>query len=86
MRNIDTIVTTLCPHAKKSGNVWVIGNAHGDKGGSMWIYRTGVKAGGWCDAGNAKTRATGDMLHFVMINQRLENVREAANFIIDNWG
>ncbi len=85
MRNLDDIVMSLCPTARRSGNVWMVGNVAGDKGGSMWIYRTGIKAGGWCDAGNTATRATGDMLHFVMLNQRMANVKEAAEFILDNW-
>ena len=84
--NLDSIVRNLAPNAKCTGNVWSIGDVHGSKGGSMWIYRTGTKAGGWCDAGNTPTRATGDMLHFVMINRGLKNVHEAAEYILDNWG
>jgi hypothetical protein len=83
--NLDNIVKELAPSAKMSGNIWSIGDVHGSKGASMWIYRTGSKAGGWCDAGNTPSRSTGDMLHFVMLNRGFANVRQAAEFILDNW-
>lgn len=76
----------LAPDAQKSGNVWIMGNVNGDKGGSMWVYRTGARAGGWVDAGNAESRKTGDMIHFVMLNRGLPNIYQSAEYILLNWG
>lgn len=53
--------------------------------GSMWIYLTGEKRGGWVDAGNEQGRSSGDVLHLIAEKLFDGNVSEAADWVNSNY-
>lgn len=86
-RNLDAIVRDLFPDAVATGGYWLLSNM--DKGGrgSMWIYRTGSKKGGWVDAGTPHTsRKSGDIIHLVAEKLYNGNTWDAVDYLINVWG
>ncbi len=56
---VDDIVPRLFPAARRNGAYWHIGDIDGHRGDSLYIHRSGPRAGMWQDAA---TGAFGDIL------------------------
>ncbi len=56
---VDAVVPELLPSAKRSGNYWHIGSVAGEPGKSLYILRSGPRAGWWEDTA---TGEHGDLL------------------------
>lgn len=65
-KNLENIVRELFPKAVFTSTYIFLRDIEEGGKGSMWIYRTGQRRGGWVDAGNAKSdRTSGDIIHLI---------------------
>ncbi|MEB3269977.1 MAG: hypothetical protein VKJ09_15660 [Leptolyngbya sp.] len=84
--NLDEIVSFLLPYVTTTPRYWLLSDIHtpcAGRAGSMWIYRTGDKRGGWVDAGNhATARKSGDVLHLIKEKLGHNNINETADWVI----
>ena len=56
---VDSVVPTLLPNAKRAGNYWAVGSTAGEAGKSLYVLRSGPRAGWWEDTA---TGEHGDLL------------------------
>jgi Toprim domain len=68
-KRVDTVAPALLPAARRSGGYWSAGSVEGERGGSLYIHRTGARAGKWCDAA---TDQHGDLLDLVQLVKRVD--------------
>ena len=56
---VDSVVPTLLPNARRAGNYWTVGSVAGEPGKSLYVLRSGPRAGWWQDSA---TGEHGDLL------------------------
>jgi hypothetical protein len=77
-RNAEAVCRHYLPQGRKQGRYWLIGNAEGTPGRSLFVRLTGPTsgkgaAGKWTDAA---TGEHGDLLDLITANQRSESLAE----------
>jgi len=85
--HLESIVRELYPAAEFSRNYIHLKDIFEGGEGSMWIYRTGERRGGWVDAGSVKgKRDKGDVIHLVAGKLFDGDTFEAVEYLIGAWG
>lgn len=82
-REIDTLLPQLYPNARRQGNYWSFGSLGGEPGGSLYVHRSGGRAGQWRDSA---TGETGSMLDLVAHAMFAGSFREACNWAVRRMG
>ena len=68
--HIDALVRKLLPGAYKAGAFWYVGSLDGEKGDSLYIHRSGLKAGRWVDAATGEFGDALDLVNGVSYGSR----------------
>ena len=73
---------TFLPAGHRSGNYWIIGNARGVPGRSMWVHLSGERQGYWTDAAG-EYGGRGDLIHILRVQLRslTKAMRRAREFV-----
>jgi hypothetical protein len=66
IERLDDLVPTLLPGARLNGGYWHAGNVAGEEGKSLYVYRSGARAGHWSDAAGGP-QDFGDLLDLIRI-------------------
>jgi hypothetical protein len=80
---VDGLVPQLYPNARRAGGYWQIGSLAGEPGASLYIHRSGGRAGQWRDAASGES---GSMLDLVAAAMFDGSFREALKWAHHRMG